>query len=102
MTTRTDAGTARPDRERRIPAFRSIEEEAEFWDTHDTTAFEDEFEDAEDVRFVPAPPQRAMTIVLHEEDLALLVQRARADGLASSELARRWIVERLRGPQASS
>src|SRR5947209_1683534 len=26
-----------------IPAFHSIEEEAEFWDTHDTTEFEDEF-----------------------------------------------------------
>jgi CopG antitoxin of type II toxin-antitoxin system len=26
-----------------IPAFNNIEEEAEFWDTHDTTEFEDEF-----------------------------------------------------------
>ena len=27
----------------RIPDFPSIEEEAEFWDTHDTTDFEEEF-----------------------------------------------------------
>jgi len=27
----------------RIPEFASLEEEATFWDTHDTTAFEDEF-----------------------------------------------------------
>lgn len=26
-----------------IPTFNNIEEEAEFWDTHDTTEFEDEF-----------------------------------------------------------
>lgn len=26
-----------------IPAFNTIEEEAAFWDTHDTTEFEDEF-----------------------------------------------------------
>ncbi len=26
-----------------IPAFNNIEEEAEFWDTHDTTEFENEF-----------------------------------------------------------
>ncbi len=26
-----------------IPDFSSIEEEAAFWDTHDTTGFEDEF-----------------------------------------------------------
>lgn len=28
----------------RIPHFKTIEEEAEFWDTHDLTEFEDEFE----------------------------------------------------------
>ncbi len=28
---------------KRIPDFSSIEEEAEFWDTHDTTDFEEEF-----------------------------------------------------------
>ena len=29
----------------RIPHFNSIEEEAEFWDTHDSTEFEDEWEE---------------------------------------------------------
>ena len=28
---------------KRIPDFSSIEEEAAFWDTHDTTDFEEEF-----------------------------------------------------------
>jgi len=27
----------------KIPMFKTIQEEAEFWDTHDTTDFEDEF-----------------------------------------------------------
>ncbi|GEM_PF-4844755 len=27
-----------------IPEFKSIQEEAVFWDTHDTSEFEDEFE----------------------------------------------------------
>jgi hypothetical protein len=31
----------------KIPEFKSIAEEAAFWDTHDTTEFEDEFEDVE-------------------------------------------------------
>lgn len=31
----------------RIPEFKSIEEEAEFWDTHDITDFLDELEPAE-------------------------------------------------------
>ena len=33
-----------------IPAFNNIEEEAEFWDTHDTTEFEEEFKPVK-VRF---------------------------------------------------
>ena len=37
-------------RKSRIPEFSSIEEEAEFWDTHDTTEFEDEFKPVQ-VRF---------------------------------------------------
>lgn len=31
----------------RIPEFKSLEEAAEFWDTHSTADFEDEFEPAE-------------------------------------------------------
>jgi len=31
----------------KIPAFKSYEEEANFWDTHSFTDFEDEFEDVE-------------------------------------------------------
>lgn len=37
-------------RESRIPEFTNIEEEAQFWDTHDTTEFEDEFRPVQ-VRF---------------------------------------------------
>lgn len=34
----------------RIPEFSSLEEEAQFWDTHDITEFEDEFHPVQ-VRF---------------------------------------------------
>lgn len=36
----------------RIPAFKSIEEEAEFWDTHSSEDFADELELATDVNFI--------------------------------------------------
>jgi hypothetical protein len=53
-----DAGQGRPPPRRhaksRIPTFSTIEEEAEFWDTHDITEFEDELELVTDVRFVKA------------------------------------------------
>lgn len=41
----------------RIPRFKSIEEEAAFWDSHDSTEFEDEFVEVDAVRFVIAAPK---------------------------------------------
>jgi hypothetical protein len=35
---------------RQIPAFQNLDEEAAFWDTHDTADFEDEFKPVQ-VRF---------------------------------------------------
>jgi hypothetical protein len=49
MTAAKEPGTRAPAK-RRLPEFKSIEEEAEFWDTHDTTDFEEEFKPAK-VRF---------------------------------------------------
>jgi hypothetical protein len=38
----------------KIPEFKSIQEEAEFWDAHDMTEFLDEFEEVDDVVFRPS------------------------------------------------
>lgn len=38
---KTSAATAK-DTKSRIPEFKTIQEEAEFWDVHSTTEFEDE------------------------------------------------------------
>ena len=47
-----------------IPVFTSIEGEAEFWDTHDTEAFADEFEPVE-VKFArPLKHKWVLTINL--------------------------------------
>src|SRR5437899_3153261 len=53
----------------RIPTFKTIEEAAEFWDTHDSAEFEDEFEDVTNVRFVMARPKKAITVRLPEDSL---------------------------------
>ena len=81
----------------RIPTFRSIEEEAEFWDTHSSAEFEDELEEVTDVMFVKAGPKKAITVRLDENTLAALTEQARVEGVAPSTLARMWILERLRG-----
>ncbi len=80
----------------RIPTFRSLEEAAEFWDTHDTTEFEDEFEEVTDVIFVPDQFENGVLVHLDEDALAALRVRANEQGIRPGALARIWILERLR------
>jgi hypothetical protein len=88
--------TARQPRSRsrsRIPKFKSREEEAEFWDTHDTTEFEDEFEEVE-VR-VAKPLVHVLTVRLDAKTITRLAEHGRKKGLGPSTLARMWLLERL-------
>lgn len=81
----------------RIPQFKTVEEEAEFWDTHSTAEFEDEFEEVQDVRFVVnrGRPKKAITVRVDQETLSILANQARAQGIGPSTLIRMWILERL-------
>jgi hypothetical protein len=78
----------------RIPSFNSIEEEAEFWDTHDFTDFADESTPVH----ITVGEQLAerLTLRLDQTDRRELAKRARAKGVGPSTLARMWLKERLR------
>ena len=80
----------------RIPAFQSIEEEAEFWDTHSILDFPDEFEYVgfEEPR---AKKDAPITIRLDNVDRARLKAEAEKMGIGPSTLARIWIKEKLAG-----
>ena len=80
----------------RIPHFKSVEEEAAFWDSHDSTEFEDEFVEVDDVQFVKAAPKKVLTVRLEEPTLRDLRRIAKQKGIGPSTLARMWILERLR------
>lgn len=82
----------------RLPRFKSIKEAAEFWDTHDSAEFEEEFETVEDVKFlvVRGRLKKAITVRLPEDTLASLTQQAQELGIGPSTLARVWILEHLR------
>lgn len=84
----------------RIPAFQNIEEEAEFWDTHDTADFPDEFEPVEVT--VGGDLAERLTIRLDGPDRAELNRRARATGVGPSTLVRMWVKERLAQDSAKS
>lgn len=92
--------TKRRQAKSRIPEFQTYEEEAEFWDTHDTTEFEDEFEEVQ-VRFSKNLSQ-SLTVRLDEGTIKQMRDIARQKGIGPTTLARMWILERLRGQRRPS
>jgi hypothetical protein len=90
----------------RIPEFKSREEEAEFWDTHDFTDFldeswpveirvGDEFRARVEARGGARAPERR-TNRRDRADRAALDREARARGIGPSTLVRMWIKDHLR------
>ncbi len=80
---------------KRIPDFASIEEEAEFWDTHDSTDYEHEFEPVE---FTVSPTLTStwmLSIRLDKAAFDAIRTIAKAKGMGTSTLARMWILEEL-------
>jgi predicted DNA binding CopG/RHH family protein len=77
----------------RIPAFASVEEEAEFWDTHDTTDFEEEFKPVK-VRFAKNL-SHGLTIRLDPDTLEKLRREASQKGIGPTTLVRMLVMEHL-------
>ena len=79
----------------KIPEFRSIEEEAEFWDTHDSEEFADEFEKV-DVKFADSlKHRRLLTIELDEESFDKVKRMAEEKGKEPDWLIRLWVLDHL-------
>lgn len=79
---------------RKIPQFETLEEEAAFWDTHDTTQFEDEFEPIE-ATFAQSLLRRGLTVPLSTHTIELLNRLAAQQKTDPADLARIWIMDRL-------
>jgi hypothetical protein len=80
----------------KIPRFKSIEEEVEFWDTHDTEEFADEFESIE-VKFArPLKHKWMLTIEMDEETFNQMKKLAEGAGKEPSVLIRTWVLEHLK------
>lgn len=78
----------------KIPEFKSKEEEARFWDSHDFTDYPNEFKPVR-VRFARNLSQ-GITIRLDPETLGVLRFQAHEKGVGPTTLARMWILEHLR------
>jgi hypothetical protein len=74
-----------------ISHSRSIEEMAEFWDSHDTADYWDQFEEVE-IRVTMKPRHR---VVIEEETYAGVVEESRQRGIQPETLINLWVAERL-------
>ncbi len=76
-----------------IPKFNSIEDEAEFWDTHDTTDFEQEFRPVR-VHFAKKL-EHILAVRFDSETLTKLESKASKKGIGPTTLVRMWVKEHL-------
>ena len=77
---------------KRLPKTDSVEELAQFWDTHDLTDFDDELEEVPEQVF---SQERAITFRLPPTEADAVRRLAASQGLAEAELIRGWVLEKL-------
>jgi hypothetical protein len=73
---------------KRAPAFNSLEEEREFWDSHDATEY---FDFEHDVIITGGPKSAVLNIRIEPQVKAQLEHYARLEGLELADLVREWI-----------
>jgi hypothetical protein len=76
----------------KLPKTDSIQELAEFWDSHDLTDFEDELEEVPKPIFVRGA---AIKVPLESREVKAIEQMARAKGVSREELVRAWVLQKL-------
>ncbi|MCP4356877.1 MAG: hypothetical protein GY796_02530 [Chloroflexi bacterium] len=79
----------------KIPQFKTEQEEADFWDSHDSTDFFDETE-AVNVAFVDArPSMKQISLRLDPSVIDQLKLLAVGKGIGYQTMIRMWVMERL-------
>jgi CopG antitoxin of type II toxin-antitoxin system len=79
-------------KKQKIPDGSSIEELAQFWDTHDATDYWDELEEVTEPIFDPQL-RRTMIIQLEPGEARTVESIAKARGVQKAELLRGWVLE---------
>lgn len=79
----------------RLPRFKSVEEEAKFWETHSFADYWDEFERVREPAFVK-PQKRVISLRLDAQTVDLLAAVAHEKQIPYTTLVRMWITERLK------
>ncbi|MBM3209237.1 hypothetical protein FJZ40_03010 [Candidatus Shapirobacteria bacterium] len=81
---------------RKIPIFKSVAEEARFWDTHDVTDYLGELKEVK-AAFAPlTPKEETLTIRIQAALKRKLENLAQSYGINLSTLLRIWLIDRLK------
>ena len=75
-----------------MPKFKSLKEEREFWDTHDSTDYHDDFKTTKHVVFV-RPKKEVISLRLEPKFIRRLRELADKEGLPPTTYARMLIVK---------
>ncbi|MBW1802254.1 MAG: hypothetical protein JRJ85_16180 [Deltaproteobacteria bacterium] len=78
----------------KVPKFKNLREEREFWDTHDTTNL-NEFKETKDVVFV-RPKKEVISLRLDPKIIKSLRKLAAEEGLPPTTYARMLIIKGIR------
>ena len=83
-----------------IPSFKTDQEAAEWFDTHDTAPYMDDLEQLQEriqvVRTRKRPPRKAVGLRLRVDHLEAIKQVAERKGIPYQTLIQMWLVEKLR------
>ncbi len=86
---------------KKIPKFRTIAEEARFWDTHDVSDYLSEMKEVE-ISFDPlAPKEKTLTLRVQASLKRRLEKIAKSYGVNLSTLLRIWFIDKLKEIEAS-
>jgi hypothetical protein len=77
----------------KIPDTDSIRELAEFWDTHEVTAFEDQLQEVAEPVFTR--PQGSVTVPLTGEERIAIRKIAALRGVDEAAFIHEWVQEKL-------
>ena len=79
----------------KVPRFKNLKQEREFWNSHDSTDYLDDFEVTKDVVFV-RPKKEVISLRLDPKIVRKLKELADKEGLPPTTYARMLIVKGIR------
>ena len=88
-------------KKKKIPAMKSDNDIAAFWDNNDFTDFADDTESAGDVVF-EKPTKETISVRLEKKQIQQLKKIAQKVGLGYTSLIRSWVIEKIARLQSAS